>query len=96
MRAPAASARCAGALNALAALRSAGAQKLLGVLITIGEAVAYVVSGMYGDVRDLGTINAVLIILQARAPHGQGLRRAAQPRRSRGPMRRRAAARRVG
>jgi protein transport protein SEC61 subunit alpha len=46
--------------------RSNGAQKLLGVLITIGEAVAYVVSGMYGDVRDLGTINAILIILQAR------------------------------
>lgn len=42
----------------------AGAQKLLGVLITIGEAVAYVVSGMYGDVKDLGTVNAVLIILQ--------------------------------
>lgn len=42
----------------------AGAQKLLGVLITIGEAVAYVVSGMYGDVKDLGTINAVLIIAQ--------------------------------
>jgi len=41
-----------------------GAQKLLGVLITIGEAVAYVVSGMYGDVRDLGAGNAVLIILQ--------------------------------
>lgn len=32
-----------------------GAQKLLGVLITLGEAVAYVVSGMYGDVKDLGT-----------------------------------------
>ena len=41
-----------------------GAQKLLGVLITIGEAVAYVVSGMYGDVRELGAINATLIILQ--------------------------------
>jgi protein transport protein SEC61 subunit alpha len=34
------------------------------VLITIGEAVAYVVSGMYGDVRELGPVNAVLIILQ--------------------------------
>ena len=34
--------------------RSNGAQKLLGVLITIGEAVAYVVSGIYGDVRELG------------------------------------------
>ncbi|KIZ02922.1 hypothetical protein MNEG_5039 [Monoraphidium neglectum] len=41
-----------------------GAQKLLGVLITIGEAVAYVVSGMYGDVKELGTVNAVLIIAQ--------------------------------
>lgn len=41
-----------------------GAQKLLGVLITIGEAVAYVVSGMYGDVRDLGAINACLIVFQ--------------------------------
>mmetsp|Transcript_26955 Transcript_26955/g.92020 ORF Transcript_26955/g.92020 Transcript_26955/m.92020 type:complete len:479 (+) Transcript_26955:80-1516(+) len=41
-----------------------GAQKLLGVLITIGEAVAYVVSGMYGDVRDLGAGNAILIIIQ--------------------------------
>lgn len=44
----------------------AGAQKLLGVLITIGEAVAYVVSGMYGDVRELGTGNAILIIVQVR------------------------------
>jgi len=42
----------------------AGAQKLFGVLITIGEAVAYVVSGMYGDVRDLGAVNAILIIVQ--------------------------------
>jgi hypothetical protein len=42
-----------------------GAQKLLGVLITIGEAVAYVVSGMYGDVRELGAGNAILIIVQA-------------------------------
>ena len=41
-----------------------GAQKLLGVLITIGEAVAYVVFGMYGDVRELGAGNAILIILQ--------------------------------
>jgi protein transport protein SEC61 subunit alpha len=41
-----------------------GAQKLLGVIITIGEAVAYVVSGMYGDVRELGAVNAILIIMQ--------------------------------
>jgi protein transport protein SEC61 subunit alpha len=41
-----------------------GAQKLFGILITIGEAVAYVLSGMYGDVNDLGPFNAILIILQ--------------------------------
>lgn len=41
-----------------------GAQKLCGMLITFGEAVAYVLSGMYGDVKDLGAGNAILIILQ--------------------------------
>jgi len=41
-----------------------GAQKLFGILITIGEAVAYVVSGMYGTLDELGAGNAVLIILQ--------------------------------
>lgn len=41
-----------------------GAQKLFGLVICIGEAVAYVVSGMYGDVKDLGAGNAILIIMQ--------------------------------
>merc|ERR1712232_978808 len=41
-----------------------GAQKLFGMLITLGEAVAYVVSGMYGDLKDLGAGNAILIIIQ--------------------------------
>jgi protein transport protein SEC61 subunit alpha len=41
-----------------------GAQKLFGILITIGEAVAYVVSGMYGPIQELGMGNAILIILQ--------------------------------
>ena len=66
------------------------------MLITIGEAVAYVVSGMYGDVRDLGTINAVLIILQARAPRSQGLRHARRPAGPCGPMRQRGGWRRTG
>merc|ERR1711966_530759 len=35
-----------------------------GLLITIFQAVAYVVSGMYGDIKDLGSGNAVLIVLQ--------------------------------
>lgn len=41
-----------------------GAQKALGILITIGEAVAYVVSGMYGDLGSIGAGNAILIITQ--------------------------------
>jgi len=41
-----------------------GAGKLLGIVITIGEAVAYVASGMYGDVREMGALNACLIIGQ--------------------------------
>ncbi|WZZ24797.1 hypothetical protein YC2023_008198 [Brassica napus] len=38
--------------------------KLLGILIAIGEAVAYVLSGMYGPVGQLGVGNSILIILQ--------------------------------
>merc|ERR1712134_8013 len=30
-----------------------GAQKLVGLLITIGEALAYVLSGMYGEIKEL-------------------------------------------
>jgi len=41
-----------------------GAQKLFGIIVTIGEAVAYVMSGMYGDVKTLGAGNAILIIIQ--------------------------------
>jgi len=41
-----------------------GAQKLFGILITVGEAIAYVVSGMYGDLGTIGAGNAILIIVQ--------------------------------
>jgi protein transport protein SEC61 subunit alpha len=41
-----------------------GSQKLFGMLITIGEAVAYVLSGMYGEIAELGAGNAILIIIQ--------------------------------
>mmetsp|Transcript_33560 Transcript_33560/g.94406 ORF Transcript_33560/g.94406 Transcript_33560/m.94406 type:complete len:475 (+) Transcript_33560:91-1515(+) len=41
-----------------------GATKLMSILIIVGQAVAYVVSGMYGSVGDLGFVNAGLIILQ--------------------------------
>eukprot|EP00468_Gymnochlora_sp_CCMP2014_P010138 CAMPEP_0167751744 /NCGR_PEP_ID=MMETSP0110_2-20121227/6751_1 /TAXON_ID=629695 /ORGANISM="Gymnochlora sp., Strain CCMP2014" /LENGTH=462 /DNA_ID=CAMNT_0007637279 /DNA_START=92 /DNA_END=1480 /DNA_ORIENTATION=+ len=41
-----------------------GAQKLCGLLITLGEALAYVMSGMYGDIKELGPTASMLIILQ--------------------------------
>lgn len=41
-----------------------GAQKLFGILITVGEAIAYVFSGMYGDLNTIGAGNAILIIVQ--------------------------------
>jgi len=41
-----------------------GAQKLFGMIITIGQGSAYVFSGMYGEVADLGFTNALLIIVQ--------------------------------
>lgn len=40
------------------------AQKVLGLIITFSEAIAYVLSGIYGDIRDIGTINALFIIAQ--------------------------------
>lgn len=41
-----------------------GAQKFLALGITLVEAVAYVASGMYGDVRAIGFIMCVVIVLQ--------------------------------
>lgn len=41
-----------------------GVQKLFGMIIAVGQGAAYVLSGMYGDVSELGLINAVLIIVQ--------------------------------
>ncbi|KMT13285.1 hypothetical protein BVRB_4g085450 [Beta vulgaris subsp. vulgaris] len=41
-----------------------GAQKLLGILITLGQATAYVLSGMYGSLSQLGVTNSVLVVLQ--------------------------------
>merc|ERR1719201_2338760 len=40
-----------------------GAQKLVGMLITLGEAVAYVLSGMYGEISELGAGNLIIIQL---------------------------------
>jgi len=41
-----------------------GLQKLLGLVITLIYAIGYVMSGMYGDVSNLGTGNCIIIILQ--------------------------------
>jgi len=41
-----------------------GVQKLFGIIITIGQGSAYVFSGMYGDLRDLGAGSALLIVIQ--------------------------------
>merc|ERR1711982_167472 len=41
-----------------------GAQKFVGILICIGQGTAYVLSGMYGDVGELGAGNAFLIVVQ--------------------------------
>lgn len=41
-----------------------GAQKLFALLMTLGEALAYTISGAYGDLSELGAGNAVLIIVQ--------------------------------
>ncbi|CAN0355903.1 unnamed protein product [Ectocarpus sp. 6 AP-2014] len=41
-----------------------GAQKLFGILLTLAEAVAFVVSGMYGPLSALGAGNAILIVCQ--------------------------------
>ncbi|KAM7492511.1 hypothetical protein LguiA_035432 [Lonicera macranthoides] len=41
-----------------------GAQKLLGIFIAIGEAVAYVLLGMYGSIGQIRVGNAILIISQ--------------------------------
>ena len=41
-----------------------GAQKLLAIIIALFEAVAYVFSGMYGDVETIGAFKAFMIIVQ--------------------------------
>ena len=39
-------------------------QKLFGLLITFGEALAYLLSGMYGPVAELGFFRSVIIVAQ--------------------------------
>ena len=37
-------------------------QKLFGLIITLGEALAYLLSGMYGEISELGAFNSLVII----------------------------------
>jgi len=41
-----------------------GAQKLFGMVITVGQAIVYVMTGMYGEPSDLGAGVCLLIIIQ--------------------------------
>merc|ERR1711973_308036 len=41
-----------------------GAQKLFGMVITVGQAIVYVLTGMYGDPSDIGRGVCLLIIIQ--------------------------------
>uniref|UniRef100_A0A8C6XTW7 SEC61 translocon subunit alpha 2 n=1 Tax=Naja naja TaxID=35670 RepID=A0A8C6XTW7_NAJNA len=43
-----------------------GAQKLFGMIITIGQAIVYVMTGMYGDPSEMGAGICLLIIIQVR------------------------------
>ena len=40
------------------------AQKLFGIIITVGEALAYLLSGMYGQPSQIGLIPSILIVAQ--------------------------------
>jgi protein transport protein SEC61 subunit alpha len=39
-------------------------QKLFAIIITVGEALAYLLSGMYGPVNEIGPLNGFLILAQ--------------------------------
>ena len=41
-----------------------GAQKLFGMIMTLGQAVVYVLTGMYGDPSQMGTGICCLIVIQ--------------------------------
>lgn len=41
-------------------------EHVLTLIITIGQAVVYVATGMYGDPSDIGLVNCILIVAQVR------------------------------
>ena len=51
---------------------------MLGLLITVGQAIVYVLTGMYGEPSEVGTVNAILIVLQV-PPGRRPLRGPAPP-----------------
>lgn len=40
------------------------AEHVLSLIITVGQAIVYVISGMYGEPSDIGLVNSVLIVVQ--------------------------------
>ncbi len=46
------------------------AEHVLGLLITVGQAIVYVLTGMYGEPSEVGAINGILIVLQVRGCAG--------------------------
>ncbi|KAL4452608.1 hypothetical protein ABPG75_008270 [Micractinium tetrahymenae] len=40
------------------------AEHVLGLLITVGQAIVYVLTGMYGEPSEVGVVNGILIVLQ--------------------------------
>ena len=41
-----------------------GAQKLFGIILTIAQAIVYVVSGLYGPASELGFVTSALLVIQ--------------------------------
>ncbi len=42
-------------------------ENVLTLIITIGQAIVYVATGMYGEPAEMGTVNCVLIVSQVQA-----------------------------
>ena len=51
----------------VASPRRKTAEHVLGLLITVGQAIVYVLTGMYGEPAEVGAINGILIVLQVGA-----------------------------
>ena len=62
---------CPGDPNVCPARRKT-AEHVLGLLITVGQAIVYVMTGMYGEPSEVGAVNGILIVLQVGGCWGAG------------------------